>query len=243
MPLLFYAAKNNFLELANFLILEKVSLEDTFSYHYMAYANEFSPDLDDATALDAACYYNHPQMVQLLLRNNANYLHPNTNSCALGSLFLTNTVEICRILLNKAEEDNKIAELLSLKNYKKISVYSWHCYPQNIEILKELMQIKNYHQYINIDDVLRHARIVSWKYPDYSEAFNQICIQLRTLKSENANTNNTASIVSNGYYFLFNTQQKKWQDKEELVKRIITKIYELFSSPEQCNGHGLHRRE
>jgi ankyrin repeat protein len=193
---------------------------------------------DKKSPLIIACGYNKIELVKIILKQDVNLLHVDSNGRT--ALMFVQSKEILALMLAEAVKQDCFDQLIAIKDIHKKNVYDNACMNGNYIVLNELMQIKDYHQSIDIRQFLNEARSAYWRFPEKSAAFNAICLPLRELiKHEQAAKELrkdacTLSIAS-AHHTLFGSRYiSPLASKEEAVKSAISQFHALLSTPLKC---------
>lgn len=198
-----------------------------------------------SSPLSLACEFGNPELVQLLLKNNADLLNVRLSGHSI--LMGIKSVEILKLVLQAAKEQDKLADLLNRYKNKHSTVFDEACIHGRIAVLKELLHIENFSEYCTIRSLLHHARMATWLFPTYSQDYEKICTMLKPLKIKNfpivefsaTSSELKRALDSSAFAQAYSTLFKQKPDfieadknKEQAIQIAITQIYLLFSSVE-----------
>lgn len=236
---LYFAAKNNYLNVAKRLIDLEVPVDEGVSI------DDPLLTLNLASPLLVACYYGHLDMCHLLLDAQANIFH--VTDSGISALMLASSVETFRLLLEVSRSKGGLYELLAMKSKENKDVGSYQCKLLNSGSVVELMDVPDFHHSVDIKELLMAARLASAVSPEQSGDFDEICNRLQVYQKKKPSLQpdfkSTQSGSFSSYYSLFRQfpdssfDRSFEQVKTEAIKSVISQYYHLLLSPDDCMNY------
>ncbi len=199
---------------------------------------EDDPTYNNLSVLKLACETDDVNSIRALLDKNINIMQ--TSDSGISALMFVKSVEACRLLVDHAKKNNCLNELLALKTKSNLTAYEYAVTNGRVDVVRELMQVENYHQHINMRYFLHQARCSAFNHPEKARELDEICNEIRKHVTPYAGMEYKEGgydqSPASAYYTLF----KKFYPvflpptKEKAVKKAIAQFYALLQSPDVC---------
>ncbi|MBA2709853.1 MAG: ankyrin repeat domain-containing protein, partial [Tatlockia sp.] len=201
-------------------------------------ASTVSTDLahHELTPLLIAVQCNHHATVKLLLDKGANFLRFTGNSVSI--LMHAEDKDICHLIIEKAKKERLLAKLISYVSEDNKTVMDVAILKGRVDIVKTLIDIDNFQNYINPRLTLHYARAASWDHSEHSAFFEDLCVNLRKYSKPFATLSikDKTNLLSEDkvYEQLFKQSKAARDNKKEVLKQALAQAASLFSNPEEC---------
>lgn len=202
---------------------------------------EENADLDNTSPLMIASASGFEQIVEMLLVHQADLLQITRSKTT--ALMRSSSEIITLSLLKHAKEKDCFIELLNMRDVYNHTVFEYAVRNNHLGTVQKLIEIENWHLYVNLSSFLHESRLSSLKYPENFHEYDQLCLAIRSKRgiSDNQEINfpkpTEVNSVKGCYQLLFNENMTKDRDlwtREEALKDSLAQAYALMGNPESC---------
>jgi ankyrin repeat protein len=186
----------------------------------------------------AVCFNNEEMVARLI--DDADLRETDNDRSSL--LWHVETLSILNLILQKAEKENSLKSLLSMRNVCGATVFRVFAQNDRLILLQRLLAFENWHQCVDLDDFLNDIRLASWRNSGHFKEWDTICQEIKKFKSTpvakvfHLENDSERKSIANCHKELFGnkcdlTQHK---NKDDTIKYVLAQVHSFLLDPRRC---------